>query len=119
MLIRHLLSDDFFAVERFPIASFKLTGWEVSADAAPEAPNGIATGDLTIKDVTRSISFPAIVASHEDGRIKAHALFDINRTLWNVCYGSCKLFERLGMHLVHDMITMELFVVAVRKSTKG
>ena len=59
MLLNHLKSDDFFAVERFPTASLTLTGWEAQSGAPPEAPNGIATGELTIKDVTRSVSFPA------------------------------------------------------------
>jgi len=114
MLHRHLKSDDFFAVERFPTASFRLAGWQPQPAAAAEAPGGIVTGDLTIRDVTRPISFPAIVAPQPDGTVKAHAAFDIDRTLWNVCYGSCRLFERLGMHLVHDMISLELFVVAAR-----
>jgi len=114
MLIRHLMSDDFFAVDRFPVASFTLTGWEAQVGASPEAPRGIATGDLTIKDVTRPISFPATVAPQQDGSIQAHGTFDIDRTLWNVCYGSCRIFEHLGMHLVHDMISLELFVAARR-----
>jgi len=112
MLIRHLKSDDFFAVERFPTASFRLTGWEAVEGASPEAPNGIASGELTIRDKTHPVSFPAIVAPQADGGIKAHAAFDIDRTLWNVCYGSGKLFERLGMHLVHDIISLELFISA-------
>ena len=114
MLIRHLISDDFFAVERYPTASFTLHGWEAQAGASPEAPQGIASGELTIRDVTRLISFPATVAPQQDGSIQAHAAFEIDRTLWNVCYGSCRLFEHLGMHLVHDMISLELFVVARR-----
>jgi len=114
MLIRHLISDDFFAVERYPTASFTLNGWEAQAGASPEAPQGIVTGELTIRDVTRPISFPATVAPQLDGSIQAHAAFDIDRALWNVCYGSCRLFEHLGMHLVHDMISLELFVVARR-----
>ncbi len=114
MLLQHLRSDDFFAVERFPTASFSLTGWEAQEGASCEAPNGIATGDLAIKDITRRISFQAIVAPQSDGSLKAHAAFDVDRTLWNVCYGSSRLFERLGMHLVHDMISLELFVVAHR-----
>ncbi len=112
MLISHLKSDDFFAVERFPTASFILTGWEARPGASPEAANGIATGDLTIRDVTRPVCFPAVVAPQQDGGIKVHAAFDIDRTLWNVCYGSARLFERLGMHLVHDLISLELFVRA-------
>lgn len=112
MLIRHLQSDDFFAVEKFPFARFRLSEWDPQLNGAKEAPNGIATGDLTIRDVTRPVSFPAIVAPQIDGSIKAHAAFDIDRTAWNVCYGSGRLFERLGMHLVHDIISLELFVVA-------
>jgi polyisoprenoid-binding protein YceI len=116
MLVLHLKSEDFFAVERFPDAAFRLNGWEASPGAASEAPDGVATGDLTIRDVTRPVSFPAIVATQPDGTIKAHAAVEIDRTLWNVCYGSCRLFERLGMHLVHDMISLELFVSASRVS---
>lgn len=112
MLISHLKSEDFFATGRFPTASFLLTGWEADSVYAPEAPSGIGTGNLTIKDVTRPISFPAIVAPQADGAVKIHAAFDIDRTLWNVCYGSGKLFERLGMHLVHDLISLELFILA-------
>jgi len=112
MLIRHLKSDDFFAVARYPTASFRLTEWAAEAGAPPEAPNGAVSGDLTIRDVTRRISFQAIVAPQADGGIKAHAVFDFDRTLWNVCYGSGKLFERLGMHLVNDIITAELFIQA-------
>lgn len=112
LLLRHLKSEEFFAVERFPTASFRLSGWQAAAGASSEAPNGILSGELTIRDVTRPVSFPAIVAPQPDGSIKAHAAFDIDRTLWNVTYGSSRLFERLGMHLVHDLISLELFIVA-------
>ncbi|MDD2897647.1 MAG: YceI family protein [Desulfuromonadaceae bacterium] len=112
LLIRHLLSDDFFDIHHFETASFRLGGWETQEGSFPQSLTGIATGELTIKDVTRQVSFPAIVAPQTDGGIKAHAAFDIDRTLWNVCYGSGKLFERLGMHLVHDTISLELFIQA-------
>lgn len=115
MLIRHLMSDDFFAVERFPTAHFRLTGWEALGDAGrrpPEATQGVAVGELTIRDVTRVIRCLATLVPQSDGALKAHALFEIDRTLWNVCYGSARFFERLGMHLVSDIITLELFVEA-------
>ncbi|QXE87827.1 YceI family protein [Geomonas nitrogeniifigens] len=115
LLVRHLKSEDFFAVERFPTASFRLTRWEPESTGAPEAPEGTAIGELTIRGVTRPVGFPAIVAPQEDGSIKAHAHLDIDRTLWDAGYGSGKLFERLGMHLVHDLVTLELFVLAVKK----
>lgn len=112
MLISHLKSDDFFAVDRFPTASLMLTGWKAHPDVFPEAPSGIATGELSIKGISRPVHFPAIAAPQPDGSIKIHAAFDIDRTLWGVLYGSCKYFERLGMHLVHDTVSLELFAVA-------
>jgi len=115
MLISHLKSEDFFAVDRFSTASLILTGWEAHTDVFPEAPRGIATGELTIKDICRPVRFPAIAAPQPDGSIKIHAAFDIDRTLWGVLYGSCKYFERLGMHLVHDTVSLELFAVAWKR----
>jgi rhodanese-related sulfurtransferase/polyisoprenoid-binding protein YceI len=112
MLISHLKSDDFFAVDRFPTASLLLTGWEADAAIFQEAPSGIAKGELAIKGISRPVRFPAIAASQPDGSIKIHAAFDIDRTSWGVLYGSCKYFERLGMHLVHDTVSVELFAVA-------
>lgn len=115
MLISHLKSDDFFAVDSYPTASLILTGWESDATLFQEAPSGIATGELTIKGISRPVCFPAIAAPQPDGSIKIHAAFDIDRTLWGVLYGSCKYFERLGMHLVHDTVSVELFAVARKK----
>ncbi|MBU5612995.1 YceI family protein [Geomonas azotofigens] len=115
LLVSHLKSVDFFAVERFPTASFRLTRWEPESSGPPEAPEGTVIGELTIRGITRPVGFPAIVAPQEDGSIKAHAHFDIDRTLWDAGYGSGKLFERLGMHLVHDLVTLELFILALRK----
>ena len=52
-----------------------------------------------------------MVASQADGTLKAQAAIDLDRTLWGVCYGSGRLYERLGMHLVNDLISIELFIV--------
>ena len=112
LLTRHLKSDDFFAVDRFPTAVFKLAGWSPLTEATPGMHNGMATGSLIIKDINRPITFPACIDPQEDGSIKAHASLDIDRTLWNVLYGSGRLFERLGMHLVHDLISLELIIAA-------
>lgn len=112
MLLRHLNSDDYFDVERYPAATFELKGAAVIAAATPGTPNMEIAGTLTIKDTARPLCFPAVVALQEDGSVKAQAALDIDRTLWNVCYGSGKLFERLGMHLVHDLISIEMFIVA-------
>jgi rhodanese-related sulfurtransferase len=113
MLIRHLMSDDFFDVERYPTARIELQGGTEIAGSTPGTPNVELAARLTIKDVTRPICFPAIVAAQEDGTLKAQAMLDLDRTLWNVCYGSGRLYERLGMHLVNDLISIELFIVTM------
>jgi len=112
MLLRHLKSEDFFDVGRYPTATFELCGAAAIAGATPGTPNMEIAGSLTIKETTRSICFPAIIAPQEDGTLKAQAALDLDRTLWDVCYGSGRLFERLGMHLVNDLISIELFIVA-------
>lgn len=112
MLLRHLMSEDFFDVERFPEVTFELRGAAAITACTPGTPNMEIAGVLTIKDSAHSICFPAIVAAQEDGTIKAQATFSFDRTLWNVCYGSGKLYERLGMHLVNDLVSVDLFVVA-------
>jgi rhodanese-related sulfurtransferase/polyisoprenoid-binding protein YceI len=113
LLIRHLKSDDFFDVDRFPVAEFEMVECGVMVGATPGSPNYFIKGKLTIKGITKEVSVPAIIAPGDDGSIKAHACFDIDRTEWNVYYGSGKLFERLGMHLVHDTISLELFITAI------
>lgn len=112
MLVKHLLSADFFDVARYPVAAMTVNGWEPIPSASPGTPDHLLRGELTIKGVTRPITVPVTVTPQGDGSIKAQAAFGIDRTDWNISYGSGKLFEKLGMHLVHDRIDIELFFVA-------
>jgi len=112
LLLTHLKSEDFFDCERYPTATFQLQGASAIAGATPGTANMEIAGTLTIKETGRSICFPAMVVPQEDGTLKAQAALDLDRTLWNVCYGSGKLYERLGMHLVNDLISIEMFIVA-------
>ena len=116
MLVRHLKSDDFFDVEKFPEAEFRLTKIEPLAGATPGSPNAQVTGELTLKDVTRELTFPAILGPTPDGTLAADAHFDIDRTLWNVRYGSGKFYEKLGKHLVNDTISLGLKIVTLPQS---
>jgi len=116
MLHRHLKSEDFFDVERYPTATFDLRGASAIAGATPGTANMEIAGSLTIKETTRPICFPAMVAPQADGTLKAQAALDLDRTRWNVSYGSGRLYERLGMHLVNDLISIELFIVAHKAS---
>lgn len=71
-LTMHLLSADFFEADRFPESKF------VSTAIAKEGDKYSVTGDLTLHGVTKSITFPAML-SLADGKVTAHAEFDINR----------------------------------------
>jgi polyisoprenoid-binding protein YceI len=112
MLVEHLLSADFFETARFPQATFKITSAELLKNASPGSPNYKITGDLTMKEITNPITFNAVIGWNTEATFFAQAAFEIDRTKWNVMYGSGRFFERLGMHLVNDYITLQLFITA-------
>jgi polyisoprenoid-binding protein YceI/rhodanese-related sulfurtransferase len=112
LLISHLKSEDFFHVARFPTASLTIAEAVALPDASPGTPNFQITGALTIKGISNPVTFPALIAPRDGGGLNAQAHFDIDRTRWQVQYGSGRLFEKLGMHLVNDIITLELQVTA-------
>lgn len=112
VLVAHLQSDDFFDVELYPEATFAIVNASMLDGAGPGAPNLHIRGELTLKDVTRCIEFTATTGLTDDGRPAAQAAFPIDRTEWNVLYGSGKLFHRLAGHLVNDLIELQFRIVA-------
>ena len=46
------------------------------------------------------------------GEWVAQSNFDLDRTRYGVNYGSGKLYDFLGMHLVNDLITLEFVIIA-------
>ena len=113
MLIAHLKSDDFFDTARHPIAKFHLRHVTVNPHARPGSVNADIDGTLTLKGVTEEIGFPALIEVLTGGALSGEAHFDIDRTRWNVLYGSGKFYERLGKHLVHDHISLGLRIVTL------
>lgn len=95
-LVGHLKSDDFFSVEKYPVANFEIT------KIKPQS-NGEHTvnGNLTIKGQTHEISFPAKV-SNSNGMITANGTAILDRTKWDIQYGSGKFFKGLGDNLIYD-----------------
>lgn len=112
MLIRHLKSDDFFDVERYPTATYTIKGSEAISGATPGAPNYLLKGELELKGTKRELNLPAEIVPQENGQLKARAACDLDRTEWGVIYGSGRYFEKLGMHLVSDIVSIELFLTA-------
>jgi len=108
VLIAHLLSDDFFFVKLFPMASFRIRSAAWVDQPTLGLPNIEVEGTLTLRGVEADIRFPATVNRLVGGGITAEAHFDIDRTRWRVIYGSSRFFEHLGMHLVYDLISLQM-----------
>lgn len=104
MLTNHLKSIDFFDVEDFPTSTFVITGATAT---------GEITGSLTVKDATHPITISSNLS--EDGNtIRAQATVELDRTRWNVRYGSGQFFQDLGNNLISDTFTVTLDLVAER-----
>lgn len=102
----HLESDDFFSVSSHPEATFVITK-VTKADGDQYN----VTGSLTIKGITNSITFPAKVMVKKSGVI-ATADFTIDRTKWDVKYGSGSFFDGLGDKTINDDIAFTLYLVS-------
>ncbi|MEK7579218.1 MAG: YceI family protein [Patescibacteria group bacterium] len=103
-LENHLRSTDFFAIETYPNAKFVLTS----------VVNGQVTGDLTIKNKTAPISFPAAIRSESETRLVAQAALVMNRATWDIRYGSDTFFDNLGDNLIADEVQLSLKLVATK-----
>lgn len=105
-LVGHLKSPDFFDVAKYPTAVFEIT----SAEAVNGNPNVThnLTGNLTMKDVTKSITFPAMVAIEGNQLTANTPAFVIDRTQWNVQYGSKTLFDNLKDKFINDEISLKI-----------
>jgi polyisoprenoid-binding protein YceI len=109
----HLLSGDFFDADNFQTAKFEITKVEpYKADdkdtSIIKGANFNISGNLTIKDVTKNITFPAHV-DLDASTLKAKADFDIDRTQWKINYGSDKT---LGDKFISEKVNIELDVQA-------
>ena len=117
VLLSHLKSDDFFFTRLFPTATLTIRSGMPRDEPFVSAPNVDVQGELSLKGVKAELSFPATVFQDTDGTITAKARFDLDRTRWNIIYGSTRFFEHLGMHLVFDIIHIEVKIVAQAKGT--
>lgn len=111
VLLDHLMSDDFFEVKKYPQAVFEIVSAKPIPEAAPSSPNLAIQGRLRLRGVEQPVEFPAVAGTAGDGSLVARANFDIDRTRWKVIYGSGKFYEKLGQHLVNDLITIDLKIV--------
>lgn len=104
----HLKSDDFFGVANFPTATFNIT------KAVPQGPGLYKIiGDVTIKETTEEIQFTASV-EEKDGKYVATADITIDRSKFNVRYGSGSFFDNLGDKTIYDNFDISVSLVAAK-----
>lgn len=117
----HLKSDDFFFVKLFPTATFEMTARPTAQLQQVSAPNFEVSGNLKLCGITAEQNFPATIVATDNERISAEAHFDVDRTRWGIIYGSTKYFKHLGMHLVFDLISLQLrmFTVPLKEKEKS
>ena len=108
----HLRTNDFFDPEKYPEIKFSSTSIKEISDGLE------ITGDLTIKDVTKSVTIPfefAGVATDPFGNERAgfEGSIQINRTDWNLNWNSPL---DTGGVLVSEKVTLEFEVSAIKQS---
>jgi hypothetical protein len=103
-------ANDFFNTKSFPSSSFEIT--KATQLLNDENANYIINGNLTIKDVTKQVSFKAQV-NENDGMISVTTpQFTIDRTEWGIKYGSSTFFDDLKDKAIGNDIGFQINLVA-------
>ena len=103
----HLKADDFFGSAKFPTSTFVIT--KVAGSGA----NLTVTGNLTIKGITKPLSFPATVTVNADGTVSALAgKIVVDRTKYDIKYGSKSFFDSIGDKAIDDNFELAVKLVA-------
>lgn len=106
-LEKHLKADDFFGVDKFPAANFVIKKVDGNGN------NVNVTGDLTIKGVTNSITFPAVLTWNADKTVTAVAdKIVIDRTKYGIQFKSKSIFSNIGDNFIYDEFTISAKLIA-------
>ena len=97
---------DFFNVREYPTATFEVTG------VTERDGQKYLQGNLTIKDETKNIEFPVNTSIDENELSLESETFTIDRTDWNVNYGSKSVFDNLGDNFISDDMELTIDVRA-------
>jgi polyisoprenoid-binding protein YceI len=104
-LLGHLKSDDFFGVEKFPTSKLVIT-----ESTAFDKGTATVKGNLTIKGITDYIEFKAAYQKKDDGNW-FYANIVIDRTKYDIRYGSGTFFDNLGDKTIYDEFKLKVSLV--------
>lgn len=101
-LTGHLNSEDFFNTANFPTATLEFTQGATANELI---------GKLTIKDITQDVVINANLADVE-GQPTITGTMTVDRTLYDIKYGSGKFFDNLGDKTINDEFKLSFTVVS-------
>lgn len=104
----HLKSEDFFDVVQYPTAKFVIIKVEENEGKLA------VTGNLNIKDVTKSMTIPATLTEVDGNYVFKSDNFNINRADFNIKYGSKSFFDNLKDKFIDDLVEMSFEVKTVK-----
>ena len=110
----HLKSGDFFEVEKYPTGKFEITKVEPLTADSTGATHHI-TGNLTLKNITNSITIPAKVGIQNGSLMAETPEFTINRTKWKVEYGS-GVIGTIKDELIADDVKLKIKLAAAAQA---
>ena len=111
VLIAHLESDDFFDVGNHPEARYRIHSSEPINNGNASSPNLRLHGELMLRGESNPLAIDATTGLTPEGLPAAQATLALDRTAWGSIYGSARFFRRLGMHLVNELVDLQLRIV--------
>lgn len=105
-LTKHLKSDDFFETKKYPTGKFQITNSEAKDGKT------LVKGNLTIRGITKEVSFLADVSSDGNSASLKSESFKIDRTKWDIKYRSGSFFDNLKNKMIEDKITISATIKA-------
>ncbi|KQC33110.1 lipid-binding protein [Nonlabens sp. YIK11] len=97
-------ATDFFNTPEYPEAKFVVTGLN----------GNTLEGNLTLKDVTKNVSFPVSVSYDGDKMMLTSEEFTIDRTDWGIVYGSASLTDTVKDKAISDDMKLKVNLVATK-----
>lgn len=94
----HLKNEDFFYVEKFKTSNIAI----ISVDGDKVKAN------LTIKGITNEVVFPVKVVLAEGGKLTATADIEVDRSKFDVRYGSNSFIDNLGDKAIDDILKFKV-----------
>ncbi len=105
----HMKSEDFFNTQKYPESKLVIKKTKkVGSDLE-------VSGDLTMIGKTQPVNFKVTDWKWSDKEVTGKAKLVLDRTKWDLRYGSGKFFKGLGDKMIHDDFELMIDLFATRK----